>query len=220
MPEGQKRTTRKAKPMRPADVYDALRSRILTLEYRPGTRLVEDTISANLNAGRTPVREALLRLNGEGLVSRDNGWIIKDLGPECIPALFECRSAIEGYATRLAATRARKEDIAELESLVVRMDEYASIPRIALNRLNRTFHEKIVQIADNPMFVEMHSRTMFHYWNMRSPVQFSLEQTHKANEQHKQILAAITQKQPEVAEALARAHVETTYNVVRDVIGL
>ncbi|MGC4028447.1 MAG: GntR family transcriptional regulator [Steroidobacteraceae bacterium] len=220
MPEAQKRNARKTKPMRPADVYSALRSRILTLEYRPGTRLVEDTISSNLNAGRTPVREALLRLHGEGLVSRDNGWVIRDIGPEGIPALFECRIAIEGYATRLAALRASEQDTAELQSLVERMDEFASIPRIALNRLNRAFHEKIVEIAGNPMFVEMHSRTMFHYWNMRSPVQFSHEQTSKANEQHRQILAAIRQKQPEVAEALARAHVETTYTVVRDVIGL
>jgi DNA-binding GntR family transcriptional regulator len=166
------------------------------------------------------VREALLRLHGEGLVSRDNGWLIRDPGPESIPALFECRLAIEGYATRLAAERASEEDLSELGELISRMDEYASIPRIELNRLNRSFHEKIVEIAGNPMFVEMHNRTMFHYWNMRSPVQFSLEQTRKANDQHKQILAALAQKQPDVAEALARAHIETTYAVVRDVVGL
>src|SRR5579885_3866350 len=87
-----------------ADVHRTLRSKIITLELRPGTRLVEDEISANLKVGRTPVREALLRLQGEGLVSRDRGWIVQWTEPSSVPMVFERRAEIAGSSTRLAAT--------------------------------------------------------------------------------------------------------------------
>jgi len=88
-------------------VHDRLRTKIPTLEFSPGTRLVEDELTETFQAGRTPVREALLRLQGEGLVSRRRGWIVEATEPGAFRSIFEARIAIEGYAARLAAEASR-----------------------------------------------------------------------------------------------------------------
>jgi len=94
-----------------SDVHNRLRAKILTFELKPGTRLVEDELTAALNAGRTPVREALLRLQGEGLVSRERGWIVEgEPDPDATaPALTGRRGKV---VYRLTAEG--KERLAEL----------------------------------------------------------------------------------------------------------
>ena len=201
-----------------ADVHARLRTRILTFEIKPGTRLVEDEISSAMNVGRTPVREALLRLQGEGLVSRERGWVVESTDAACIDRVFESRVAIEGYATRVAALRAGSADIRELRTLVEEMDGFETMNRARLNQLNRTFHERIVGLSGNPFFVEMHERTQFHYWNMRLPVLFTREQAEVANRQHKLILGALEAHDPAAADRHAREHVAATHRIVRDAL--
>jgi DNA-binding GntR family transcriptional regulator len=201
------------------DVHHALRTKIVSLEYKPGTRLVEDDISREIGVGRTPVREALLRLEGEGLVSRQRrGWIIEATDPANARFIFEARIGVESYATRVAAERGNAKSIRRLGELVVKMDQLDSISRTELNRLDRSFHETIVAMSGNPLFVEMHERTQFHYWNLRLPVLFNKEQTLRSNEQHKGILAALETKDGDKAERLAREHIETTFAIVRQAL--
>lgn len=202
-----------------ADVHRALRAKIVSLEYKPGTRLVEDDISRDIGVGRTPVREALLRLEGEGLVSRQRrGWIIEATDPANARFIFEARISAESYATRVAAERGNAKSLTRLRDLVARMDDLDSISRAELNRLDRSFHETIVAMSGNPIFVEMHERTQFHYWNLRLPVLFNKEQTLNSNEQHKAILAALEAGDGDAAERLAREHIETTFAIVRQAL--
>ncbi|MBK4723316.1 GntR family transcriptional regulator [Azospirillum sp. YIM DDC1] len=201
-----------------ADVHARLRAKILTFEIKPGTRLVEDEISSSLDVGRTPVREALLRLQGEGLVSREKGWVVECTDAASIDHVFESRVAIEGYATHVAALRATPADIRDLRALAEEMDGFEAMGRAQLNLLNRRFHERIVGLSGNPFFVEMHERTQFHYWNMRLPVLFTREQAVVANEQHKRIVDALEARDPDTAERHAREHVETTHRIVRDAL--
>lgn len=208
-----KRTTGTA--LLAADVHRLLRTKIISLEVKPGARLVEDDISREIGVGRTPVREALLRLEGEGLVSRQRrGWIIEAADPANARFIFEARISVEAYATRVAAERVTPEGLRRLRELVAGMDDLDAISRAELNRLDRIFHETIVAMTGNPLFLEMHERTQFHYWNLRLPVLFNREQTLRANEQHKEILAALEAGDGERAERQAREHIETTYAIV------
>jgi DNA-binding GntR family transcriptional regulator len=200
------------------DIHQRLRDRILSLQIKPGARLVEDEICEMLDAGRTPVREALLRLQGEGLVSRDRGWVVGPADPGAFRSIFESRMAIEGYATRLAAQRAGDADIAELENLLDQMDRDDDLPRAEVSRLNRLFHQRIVALSGNPFFVETHERTQFHYWNLRLPVVFLKEQLQHSAEQHKRILAALRAHDPDAAERTTREHIATTMNIVADAL--
>lgn len=198
------------------NVHDKLRRRIISLELRPGSRLVEDEISAGMNVGRTPVREALLRLQGEGLVTRDRGWIVRGADTAEMSSVFESRIAVESFATRLAAERIGERELGELEALIASMDEEQ--PRSQLNRRDRGFHELIVASSHNRMLAEMHQRTQFHYWNLRLPVVFGREQTLRSNAQHRTILTALRDRDPVAAEAAARTHIETTFAIVRDAL--
>ena len=201
-----------------ADVHARLRAKILTFEIKPGTRLVEDEISSAMNVGRTPVREALLRLQGEGLVSREKGWVVESTDPSNMQAIFESRIAIEGYATRLAAARATDGHVTELRALVEEMDRFEQMNRAQLNQLNRTFHRRIIEMSGNQFFVDMHEKTLFHYWNMRLPIIFTKEQTQTANDQHKAILNALAEHREDAAEEAAREHVRTTYTIVKEAL--
>jgi DNA-binding GntR family transcriptional regulator len=200
------------------DVFQKLRAKIITLEIKPGARLVEDEICGLLQAGRTPVREALLRLEGEGLVNRDRGWVVHATDPKMFRSIFETRMAIEGYATRLAAERATPEDIAGLERLLAEQEHYEDMPRSEVNRLNQEFHKRVVAISANPVFVEMHERTQFRHWNLRLPVIFLKDQMARSTEQHRAILKALKDRNPEMAERVTREHIETTMSIVAEAL--
>ncbi|BEP68453.1 GntR family transcriptional regulator [Variovorax sp. V35] len=200
------------------DVFQKLRTKILTLDIKPGSRLVEDEVSAWLEAGRTPVREALLRLQGEGLVSRDRGWVVEASDPASFRTIFESRIAIEGYATRLAAERATPAALDELEQLVTEMDRGEELPRSEINRLNQTFHRQIVALSENPFFAELHERTQFQYWNLRLPVIFMKDQLGRSSEQHHAILSALKDRDGERAERATREHIQTTMSIVADAL--
>lgn len=199
------------------DVYDRLRTKILTLEFRPGTRLVEDELTASFNAGRTPVREALLRLQGEGLVSRQRGWIVEATDPANFRSIFEARIAIEGYAARLAAERLDDAGLQHLAALMSGM-EAADKPRAEINRLNRLFHVEIVKASGNTLFVEMHERTQFQYWNLRLPVVFLKEQLAVSTEQHRALFDALSRRDGPSAEEATRVHIEATMRIVAEAL--
>ncbi|MDL2263591.1 GntR family transcriptional regulator [Synergistaceae bacterium OttesenSCG-928-I11] len=196
-------------------VYKQLRDRMMALEIRSGTRLLEDEISEELGVGRTPVREALLRLQGEGLLERSGGWIVREIEPSMIISIFECRMAIEGYATRLAAERAMPEQIESLAEMVAAMDA-GDLTRVEMNRVNRQFHETIVLISGNEIFHEIYERTQFPYWNLRTPlVIFSDDDRTRYTVKHHELLDSIAAHNPDEAERLARGHVEDTFRIVR-----
>ena len=200
-----------------SDVHTRLRHKIMSLELKPGTRLVEDELTETFSAGRTPVREALLRLQGEGLVSRQRGWIVEAADPGSFRSIFETRIAIEGYAARLAAERITPAALRRLEQLMGEM-ERTDKPRAEINRLNRAFHVEIVASSQNSLFVEMHQRTQFQYWNLRLPVVFLKEQLAASTEQHRSIFEALKSKQGERAERAARDHIEATMRIVAEAL--
>jgi len=200
------------------DVHQRLRSKILTLELKPGSRLVEEEICALLGAGRTPVREALLRLEGERLVSRDRGWMVEGADPAAFKSIFEARMAIEGYATRVAAQNVTDADLARLAAMVDEMDKTDILPRSEISRMNRAFHRAIVALSGNDVFIGTHERTQFHYWNLRFPVVFIKEQLLQSAVQHRRILAALVARDGDEAEAAAREHISATMRIVAEAL--
>lgn len=200
------------------DVHHRLRSKILTLELKPGSRLVEEEVCTLLGAGRTPVREALLRLEGERLVSRDRGWMVQGADPAAFKSIFEARMAIEGYATRLAALNVTDIDLVRLTAMVDEMDKADVLPRSEINRINRAFHQAIVALSGNEIFIATHERTQFNYWNLRFPVVFIKEQLVHSAAQHRRILAALVAHDGDEAEAAAREHISATMRIVAEAL--
>jgi DNA-binding GntR family transcriptional regulator len=196
------------------EVRTKIRSMILDSELKPGQRLIEDDLIQLLNVGRTPVREALLILQGEGLIARNRGWEVQGVDHLQIQAIFESRAAIEAETARLAARKITPEACDALAALIEQMEPGGHRPRLALNRLNTEFHERVAKAAGNVVLAQFHERAQFYYWALRVPVMFSDEQLIATNHEHRELLAALRAHDEDAAERIARAHVETTRAIV------
>lgn len=197
-----------------SDIRARLLSMILGSELKSGQRIVEDDLCERLEVGRTPLRETLLVLQGEGYLERNRGWVVSQVDSSQISAIFESRAAIEGATARLAARHADESVHDALDKLILQMDEVGGLQRHELNALNNAFHQLIVDASENPFLVDFHKRTKFQYWLLRVPVLFSENETSLTNQQHRDILAALRDRDEDKAERLAREHVETTRNIV------
>jgi DNA-binding GntR family transcriptional regulator len=211
------RKTRENKQVLADTVYTRLRDAILSAELRPNTRLVEDELADWLNISRTPIRESLLRLEQEGLVERNRGWIVREHNMSEIQSRLECRLAIEGYAARLAAERRSDEDIQELQTLAGAM-ENPGLTRLEFNRLNDRFHKIITEAAHNSTLVSLHGQTKMNYWDLNVPVIFGPEADRKIHQDHRALIAALTAGDGDQAESIVRSHIQMTMKIVLDAL--
>lgn len=120
-----------------AAVYDRIRRGIIEGRYPPGARLVEQRLAEELAVSRTPVREAVRRLESEGLVvvARNRGAQVRPLDEQDVADLYEVRARLEAYAAELAAARADAADLAELRAAA---DTFADLATTVASRRRTT----------------------------------------------------------------------------------
>jgi DNA-binding GntR family transcriptional regulator len=142
-------------------VFEALKDEILDAQHAPGARLVIDTIARDLGVSPTPVRDALTRLAGLGLIDSTpfRGFtVLPDPTPEQIGQSFEARAAIETAAVRLGCERATEEQMAVIRELHTRIasQRYGARARsfTPFVRLNQEFHEALVATSGNEFLVD------------------------------------------------------------------
>jgi len=196
---------------RAQDVYDRLRDDLLALRLVPGERLSERNLERRLGASRTPIREALMRLEGEGLVQRGEGGLrVAPLDLEELLEAFELRIETEALAVRLACTRA---DHARLDALQARMDAVLADPSPdAWYAIGTDYHVELAALSGN-RFVHRSvrdavTRIARARWLMASSEKGRLA----AHQEHSAIVAMIRESRPAEAEAAIRAHI----GIVRD----
>jgi DNA-binding GntR family transcriptional regulator len=198
-------------------LYERLRHAIVSGELRPNQRLVELELAERLKVSRTPVRETLQRLALDRLVtSYRRGWIVREHTRSEIREIYECRSALESYATRLAAEKANPEQIAELELVLKRGIEDPRPPKEWMVAVNDAFHDGLINAADNEMLAELCIRSRLYYFNNRIAELYRVEEAMESREQHLGLLDAVRRHEPDEAERLARAHVATALRVLFD----
>ncbi|MGN2639268.1 GntR family transcriptional regulator [Nocardia takedensis] len=134
--------------------YQTLKRRIIEVELRPGARLVERDLAAELAVSRIPLREALRMLATEGLVLLvpSKGALVATFSPADVRDLFDIREVLESLAARLAAERATPETLAPLGDRMAEAraaTEAGDLPRIAA--ANAAFHAEIIAMAGNPL---------------------------------------------------------------------
>ncbi len=134
-------------------IYASLKERIVLLDYEPGQVLREKALIDEFGVSRTPVREALIRLECEGLVRiiPNSGTIVTEVGFQNLKDVFELRAHLVRLAARLAVARATEEDLAALEGLIAQMRE-AGDPK-ALMRLDSAFHDRFNRATRNEVLV-------------------------------------------------------------------
>jgi DNA-binding GntR family transcriptional regulator len=152
-----------SEPKPQKDAYRLILEAIDTGVYRPGDRLVESELADRFGVSRTPIREALQRLETQSLLSRDGrSLIVASLDHNQLSELYAVRAELEGLAARLAARHASKEEVSLLREMVEEDRALVDDPA-ALSRANRRFHKQIHLASHNRYLVqqlEMVHRTM------------------------------------------------------------
>ena len=133
-------------------VYATLRQAIVTGQLQPGERLAEEHLARNFGVSRTPVREAILRLETEHLALREErrGAVVGSLGEQDVLEVYAVRAALDGLAARVAASNADPADHARMRWLNDRLAEAtARRDRRTMAELNIQFHEALCEAARN-----------------------------------------------------------------------
>jgi DNA-binding GntR family transcriptional regulator len=189
-------------------VYEWLCDAISEGRFAPGARLREEEIAGNLGVSRTPVREALLRLQARGLLAVGIGrsLVVAQLTLQQVRELYAMREILEGSAARFAAQHAGEHDVALLRRIHKEfMDAWKRPERLV--PLNRRFHQAIYEAAHNRYLTqalnEFHDVfALLHGNTFRVP-----NRPRATNTEHVKIIDAIADRDPDRAEQAAREHI-------------
>jgi DNA-binding GntR family transcriptional regulator len=138
----------------PTDAYSLILDAIDMGSYRPGDRLVESELAERFGVSRTPIREALQRLETQSLLARDGrSLVVASLDHNQMAELYVVRGELEGLAARLAARHATAEEVRLLRDMVEADNALRDSPA-ALARANRRFHKQIHLASHNRYLVQ------------------------------------------------------------------
>jgi DNA-binding GntR family transcriptional regulator len=198
----------KLRQSRADEVYHALREAILSGELAPHERLVEQTIAVETKVSRTPVRQALQRLEMDGLVeSRGRSVVVVDPSSEGLSELCVVRENLEGLAARLAAHAHSDIDLGTLERLLEQSESAVDAGDVeALVDLNHAFHELIWASARNRYLARQLDLIRALIERRQSTTLSDPDRRIAAQAEHRAILAAIAARDPQAAEEAARLH--------------
>lgn len=201
-------------------VYGALRRSILDGKLSPGERLRSDALARDLNVSRTPVREALRKLEAEGLVdAAPSGLVVRQLTEQDLTEIFYLREALEGMAARLAAENATRAEIDELDALVEDMGALAVRGDIApLRELTGEFHRLIGRASRNGRLVRSLGALLDHVRQAQSSTLYLTGRPAAAVDEHRNLLRAIAKRDGDLAETLARQHRRKTLALRRKML--
>jgi DNA-binding GntR family transcriptional regulator len=194
-----------------ADAYTLILEAIDRGDLRPGHRLVETELAERLGVSRTPVREALQRLETQGIADRDGRSLrVASLDHDQLGELYEVRGVVEGLAARLAARHAAPEEIEVLVDMIKADQTLLDDPR-ALAMANRRFHRQLHRASHNRYLNQMlqsmrRSMALISTTTLTSP-----GRGEQSLEEHGEIVAAVQARDENAAQAAAEKHISNAY---------
>ena len=143
------------------EVYDQLVSAIMNLDIGQQDRLVQEKLATDLGISRTPVREALMRLEQEGVLqkSAQGGYRLHQMSDQEVRELYQTRAAIEGQVARILAEKNDPSDLAKLRETIKREENISSATIRDYFEANRNIHRNFVELANNRYLLEMFDMT-------------------------------------------------------------
>lgn len=193
------------------DAYTMILEAIDLGIYRPGSRLVESELAERFGVSRTPIREALQRLETQSLLARDGrSLIVASLDHNQMAELYVVRRELEGLAARLAAQHATPEEVRILREMVEADNALIDDP-VALSRANRRFHKQVHLASHNRYLVQqldLVHRTMA---LMATTSLAAQGRGAIAQAEHDGIVSAIEKKDEEAAYVALRDHISVAF---------
>ncbi|MBY0223570.1 GntR family transcriptional regulator [Mammaliicoccus sciuri] len=190
--------------------YETIREKIINGAFPGGMKLVEVQLAEEIGVSRTPIREAIRRLEQEGLIKRKK--VIKPSEKD-LRHMFQMRTLIESHAAKMAATYMSEKRIVQLRSsihLAQRSNTEGTV------KANKEFHDLIVQECRNPIMIETVDKMQSIIYLFSKTV--VVHERPLLLEEHMKICDAIEQRKPELASSLMEEHLkadlEFTLNIV------
>jgi DNA-binding GntR family transcriptional regulator len=191
-------------------VYEQLKAMAVSYEFKPGERLNEGELAKRLGVSRTPLREALNRLNTEGFLrfTPGKGFFCRELDAHEIFDLYELRKSIEVASVRLAIKRARDEDIdALLKFLEATGPDPGARSSVELVELDETFHERLMAMSNNAEMLRVlrnvNARIRFVRW-------IDMDSINRSNTQaeHRAVVKGLKARDEEACVSVLEKHID------------
>ena len=196
--------------------YDAIKNAILTFQLKPGESLVEADLAGQLGISKTPVRDALLRLEKESLVVKIpyKGSYVAGISRDIVIDLFEIRAVLEGLAARLSMPFISVQNLAELKEIIMRHERALRDGDITeASKHNRKFHQTIIQPCPNDRLLQILGNLDDHLQRFRLLSNYQRGTGLKSVDEHRVIYAALERHDGAAVEAAMRSHLT---NVLTD----
>jgi DNA-binding GntR family transcriptional regulator len=208
------------KPLREL-VFESLREAIISGRLKPGERMMEIQMAEEMGVSRTPVREAIRKLELEGLVVMipRKGAYVAGLSLKDIVEVFEIRGALEGLAAELAAERITDDELENLERYLVRITE--DIEKGDLGKVVETdtdFHTQLYKASRNDWLLQIINNLREQIQRFRTTSLSYPGRMKEAVEEHRQIVEAISSRNGKLARKLAYEHIEKAENSLMSMI--
>ena len=193
------------------DAYELLLGAIDNGDYRPGDRLVEAELAERFGVSRTPVREALQRLETQSVLTRDGrSLVVSSLDHDQMGELYVLRSELEALAARLAAQHAAPEEITVLEAMVEEDRAFIANPD-RMSRANKRFHRQL-HLASHNRYLIQQLEMLYRSMALLAVTSFRFEgRGELALAEHGAIVEAIRNRDGAAADVAVRAHISAAY---------
>jgi DNA-binding GntR family transcriptional regulator len=189
--------------------YERIRDAILEGTFPPGAQLVEVMIAEICGVSRTPAREALTRLEQDGLVERGpRGLIVRERSPEQILDIYETRVVLEATAAKVAADRHTDLDKVRITRFMEACEQADSTDPTAMAAANSHYHQSVWEASRNVALIDLLNRLRMHLARYPETTLSYPGRWAEALREHRAITEAIIARDPAAAAALTEQHFE------------
>ncbi|MCR5288845.1 MAG: GntR family transcriptional regulator [Treponema sp.] len=202
-------------------VYTALKTSILTISLKPGTVISTQEIATKLQVSRTPVREAFIRLQRDGLVEMypQKETVISKIDVQRVRQERFIRESLECAIIEKTIKHCKPNDIESFYTVIEKQKNIASqANQLDLISLDNDFHELLFTIGRQPMSWQTIMNISTHYTRIRVLSMVTPEITESTIQQHTHIIEAIKQKDVTASRSLLSAHLHQLESQIRDLV--
>ncbi len=198
-------------------VYEELKMQILTGKITPGTRMMEVELAESMGVSRTPIREAIKKLEQEGLVTIEprKGAYASQISVKDMVDILEVRQDMEGLAAHMAAYRMTPKQMKELESISIAYNRAVEDGNMAdMIKYDTDFHNLIVESCNNTILTMMINLLQELLLRFRYVYYDNIKRAEKMPSEHSMIMEAIKDGRSDAARASAEMHIERIKDMV------
>jgi len=199
-------------------VYASIKHAIITAQLEPDERLIEEKAAADMGVSRTPIREALQKLEKEGLIVRrpTTGFAVKGVAEEEVEDTLDLQCVLEGYAGRLATLRITEDEIGSLNDLIQRQEEcLMNSDAETFIRLDGEFHDALHRAAKDGRLYDLVQGLRDSMDRYRVIVFRSHAKLNLSVKDHKEMVRLMRAKNARKIERLIRSHLTRGKNLIK-----